>query len=285
MSCVRPGVVNSSIVDSRSAKATPETRACQSSGVPKTDPIPHPRLLLDAAGRAVLRGRGPTADLLRRELGRPLQPAERDWVQRIEGVRTELARREDRVPFEVPGEAGGPGDREVGELCRTASQSPGWARMLFRLLRAIRPERCLELGTCLGISASYQAAGLRLNGEGSLVTVEGHPAVAAQAGETLAGLGLADLVDLRVGWFHDVLDDVVAEIGRLDYAYVDGHHQGAATLDYFARMQPALSRGATVVFDDIRWSSDMRDAWREIAAHPRTRDALDLGRLGIWVQD
>jgi predicted O-methyltransferase YrrM len=44
---------------------------------------------------------------------------------------------------------------------------------------------------------------------------------------------------------------------RLDFAFIDGHHDERATVAYFQQMKPSLSPGAVVLFYDIKWSSGM----------------------------
>ena len=40
---------------------------------------------------------------------------------------------------------------------------------------------------------------------------------------------------------------------------------------------------AVIVFDDIRWSRDMREAWRSIRSHPRVTRSLALFTFGVCV--
>lgn len=224
--------------------------------------------------------------------GRP-EADEREWIQRIERLRGELLASREPVTVadygagEAPASAGGMqrGDaaaQTVGERCRS-SKSPFWALLLFRLVRELRPERCLELGTNCGISAAYQAAALRLNGAGELRTVEGSPGLVELSRRTLDSLDLAAAV--VEGRFADVLPPLLEAAGPFDYVFVDGHHDGPATLAYFARLQTRLRNGALVVFDDIAWSEGMARAWRAIQADPRVRVAVDLGAMGVCVVD
>lgn len=55
----------------------------------------------------------------------------------------------------------------VANICK-ASKPAFWATFLFKLIRKLEPLSCVELGSCVGISASYQAAALSINGKGSL---------------------------------------------------------------------------------------------------------------------
>ena len=41
--------------------------------------------------------------------------------------------------------------------------------ILFRLIRNLEPSSCVELGSCVGISASYQAGALSLNKKGQII--------------------------------------------------------------------------------------------------------------------
>ena len=64
--------------------------------------------------------------------------------------------------------------------------------------------RGLEMGTCVGISAAYQAAALNDNGAGRLVTLEGYAELAAEAQELWSNLGLSN-VEVIVGRFAQTL--------------------------------------------------------------------------------
>lgn len=223
-------------------------------------------------------------------------PEERAWADRIEALRRELLASTDELEvvdygavepgMEVSSDdmyAGRPLRRRVGEICRSASKPPQWAFLLLELVRAFGPESGVELGTSLGISSSYESAGLELNGSGKLVTLEGAEAVAARAGVNLASLGLADRVEIVVGRFQDTLGPVLERLGRIDYAFVDGHHDRDATLAYFEQLAPALAPQALLVFDDIAWSRGMADAWNRIRSDQRVTVSVDLFKVGICV--
>jgi predicted O-methyltransferase YrrM len=153
--------------------------------------------------------------------------------------------------------------RVIGEVCKVASKPPVWAEVLFRLVRARRPANCVEMGTCMGISASYIASALKLNGQGRLVTLEGAAAFAEVARANLSSLGLENAT-VHVGRFADTLPPTLRDLQPVEFLFVDGHHDRDATLDYFAQARPHLAGTSTVVFDDIEWSEGMREAWTQI---------------------
>jgi predicted O-methyltransferase YrrM len=169
----------------------------------------------------------------------------------------------------------------VADICK-ASKSAFWATLLFKLIRKLEPASCVELGACVGISASYQLAALNINGKGALVTLEGAPEVARIANETIASLGLRN-ASVATGPFHETLKGVLESARPIDFFFNDGHHDHDAVLEYFNESLPNLANEAVIVFDDISWSPGMRKAWAEIEDDERVCASIDLEAIGIAV--
>jgi predicted O-methyltransferase YrrM len=163
------------------------------------------------------------------------------------------------------------------------SKDRNWCQVLFDITTGLRPERVLEMGTCVGISGSYIASALALNGEGKIWTIEGSPNTAILARETFTSLGLSEIVTCIVGPFHEVLEPCLSKNGPFDLVFVDGHHDGTATVGYYERIKANLRPGAVVIFDDIAWSVDMADAWKVISHDPAVSGHLDLRDMGLVV--
>ncbi len=247
--------------------------------------------------RRLARERGtlaaPVAAALRSALRDAATPEERGWFARIEQLRAEL-NASDASVMRLDYGAGNPGAGRtaeemhagvatpdtVGHIARLTSKPPFWCRVLFNLVRTTRPACCVEMGTSVGISAAYQAAALELNGAGTLVTLEGAPAVANLAREHLGRLGLGR-AEVVVGRFQDTLPTVLGARRPVDYVFVDGHHDEHATLGYFEQLLPSLADSALLVFDDIGWSDGMRRAWGALARDPRVTSAVGLGPVGL----
>jgi predicted O-methyltransferase YrrM len=162
------------------------------------------------------------------------------------------------------------------------SKPPRWAFLLYRLVREAAPVSCLELGTCVGISAAYQGSALDLNGKGRLVSLEGAKALAAQSRWTLDTLDVSS-VEVREGHFSTTLDGAVADLEPIDYAFIDGNHERDATLEYAELLLDKAAPETIHVFDDINWSEGMADAWASIQANPRYAVTFDLRSVGIAV--
>lgn len=236
-------------------------------------------------------------DALQETLQNRVTPDERMWIRRIELLREQLNSSTREISIEVCGveklsptrtnEARDTGEvllRTIGEVCRSASTTYFWSLLLFKLVRKLRPSFCLELGTCLGISASFQAAALKLNGMGRLVTLEGARTLTSLAEGNFQALGL-DNVRIVLGRFQDTLDKVLQANESVDYAFIDGHHDEQATVAYYKQIACFLSEKALLVFDDISWSDGMKRAWRAILADERVKTSVNLGRFGVCVVD
>jgi predicted O-methyltransferase YrrM len=167
----------------------------------------------------------------------------------------------------------------VADLCK-ASMPAFWATILFKLIRKLEPSSCVELGSCVGISASYQAAALEMNAKGELRTLEGSPETAAIARETLEGLNHRN-VSVITGPFQETLKGVLEAAKPVDFLFNDGHHDHDAVIRYFHEVLPSLSTEAVLVFDDISWSPGMRKAWTQIEDDRRVAASIDLQRIGI----
>lgn len=211
-----------------------------------------------------------------------LTPDERRWVDAIEALRARLDASTEEIDTALQNARGVTKPMVLGEVAARQSKKGPWALVLLALARELRPARILELGTCLGVSGAYLAAGAQLNGGGTLTTLEGAPTLAARARQHLSELGLHS-VDVIPGLFRSTLADVLDRAGPFDLAFVDGHHDEAATQEYFDQIVPHLTDPAVVVFDDIAWSDGMERAWAALRRHPSVRVVVDLDRIGICV--
>ena len=195
-----------------------------------------------------------------------------EWQQRL---------RERPEPLVRPGETPGPFDegRSVSEVV-TYSVPIESGRLLYSVVRSFAPDRGIEMGTNVGLSAAYIASAMAVNGSGRLWTLEASLPRLRVAGEVIAALRLDDHVEMVPGRFEDTLEATLHAHGPMQFAFVDGNHRADATREYFERLR---GDRVVLVFDDIRWSDGMRDAWAAIESSPDVAAALDLGRLGVIV--
>ncbi len=224
-----------------------------------------------------------------------LDPAAKVVAAKVETRRAEISSRGNKE-IEIwyspkPGSAVGDGDAEsrrpkpgkVLKLTRERIAATGkdkrWGTFLHLLARSFESNVVFELGSCAGISASYLALAPTVR---TLITVEGSEALARIAAESLAQIGPHARVINRL--FDEAIDSELPALDeRIDFAYIDGHHEKVATIHYLDRLLPYLADGAVVVFDDISWSHDMREAWDILRRRNEFAHAVDLGVVGVCI--
>lgn len=171
--------------------------------------------------------------------------------------------------------------KTIGEICRNNSKPNKWCLLLFKLIREFKPVSCIELGTAVGISASYQSAALELNGKGTLSTLEGAEPLAKLVKSNFEELNLK--ADIVTGRFQDTLKSVLTDKAPVDCIFIDGHHDENATINYFETIIPYLAENALVIFDDISWSDGMQRAWKAIQHNQNLKVCVDLKTIGICI--
>lgn len=158
------------------------------------------------------------------------------------------------------------------------SKSPKQAALIGALIREFAPQHVLELGTNVGISASYMASAT----SGMVITLEASSARMNLAREMHRNLGIGN-VQYVEGYFNDTLHGLLNKIGFVDFCFIDGHHQYQPTINYFEAILPYAKPGTVFVFDDIRFSPEMWKAWNEISANGDFGLVLDFWTMGACV--
>src|SRR3984957_20371480 len=123
-------------------------------------------------------------------------------------------------------------------------------RLLYALVRAIRPQTVVEFGTSFGISTIYLAAAVTDNGAGRVLTTELSPRKVAAAGANLREAGVDGPGTILPGDALETLADLPGPVGL---ALLDGWKD--LCLPVLRLLEPRLAPGALVVADDITFAS------------------------------
>jgi len=167
--------------------------------------------------------------------------------------------------------------KTISFICKRFSKSPKLCKTLYRITAHLKPSNMIELGTSLGLSTMYQAAG---NPEGVITTIEGCHATAAVAAANIERSGIRN-INLLTGAFDALLPQLLERTKRVDYVYIDGNHTYDATIRYFKMIKPYVNKKTLIVFDDINWSEGMRKAWSEIKSDTDVTLTADFYFLGL----
>jgi predicted O-methyltransferase YrrM len=139
-----------------------------------------------------------------------------------------------------------------------------------------QPQTMLEFGTAAGISAMYLSKG---SPEGKLITMEGCMGLASIANKSFAKRNLK--IEVEVGDFDAILDNVLERNNKLDMVFFDGNHRKIPTLDYFEKCIAKADENSVFMFDDIHWSRGMSGAWKSIKKDKRVSVTIDLYWIGL----
>ena len=166
--------------------------------------------------------------------------------------------------------------RYTQQLCQIGLKGE-WIEIIYSLVKKYKPENILELGTCCGFSSIYMS---KANKESNIYTIEGACEIANIAKQNIREAECENINQI-IGKFDDVLLSTLNVIQKIDFVFIDGHHDKNATLKYFKTIKPYLNDGAMVVFDDIDWSDGMKKCWIEITKDSDMKKYDDLEKLGI----
>jgi predicted O-methyltransferase YrrM len=153
-----------------------------------------------------------------------------------------------------------------------------YARRLFRLARFMKAGNILEIGTSLGITTAYLAYAMP---GARIITIEGCPELSRKSKEHFDRLGIKN-IELLEGRFGENLPDALDRLERVDLVYIDGNHHKDAVMDYYDQCYEHSWNETIMIFDDIRSSPGMEEAWDIIRQKEEVRVSLDLFSSG-WL--
>ncbi|GAO42942.1 O-methyltransferase [Flavihumibacter petaseus] len=168
-------------------------------------------------------------------------------------------------------------ERRVSDIAKHAAKSSRWGALLHRSVAYFQPKGIVELGTSLGLSGAYLASA-RFGAP--FYTIEGSPKVAERARQHFKELGMTD-VEVVTGQFDNCLPQLLPQLPKPFFAYVDGNHQEEPTINYFHQLKANADADTVLVFDDIHWSAGMEAAWETIKNDPAVTCTIDLFFVGF----
>jgi len=167
--------------------------------------------------------------------------------------------------------------RAVNSIASSSLKSPKYGRLLHNMVGYYKPVHVIELGTSLGITTAYLACA---DSNSKVISIEGASEVSAIAQKNIDQLAISN-VSLLEGRFEDKLQEVLSDLGDIDFAFIDGNHRLQPTLEYFRQLVSYAAPLSLLVFDDIHWSAEMEAAWKEIKNNQAVSMTIDLFFLGI----
>ena len=125
---------------------------------------------------------------------------------------------------------------------RHRNLAPASAEFLSALVSGVGATKIVEIGGSSGLSTIALAAAAQQT-HGRLISLEIEPTRQAESKETIAGLGLSDFVDFRLGGAAQTLP----QLNDIEFALIDSEKQDY--IRFFDMLH--LRRGAIVVADNV----------------------------------
>ncbi len=207
--------------------------------------------------------------------------------QPIEHLRNDLLG--DKTEIKVLNLPAGPSSRKtsarrIKDICRQRGKNKKYGQLLFRLVEYFQSETILDLGTSLGLTTLYLS---KANPLAEIITIEGCPETAGLAKKHFEKLSASNIHQVTGNFDDELLPSIrrffstETKRASLDFVFFDGNHHKEPTLRYFLQCLEYANDDSVFVFDDIRWSQEMEDAWKELREHPRVTITIDLFFMGI----
>ncbi len=166
--------------------------------------------------------------------------------------------------------------RSVSNVAMRAGMRLHQSKLMNKIIRYFDVKTALEFGTSVGLGSVAMAS---KNPSLSLDTVDACPNTSAVAKKNFQKLNL-DNISVYNKDFNTFIDHLDQQ-KTYDLIYIDGDHKKDATLAYFDRLKKHSHQQSILIFDDIYWSSDMKEAWQCITEDKDVKLSLDLYFWGI----
>ncbi|OIP02654.1 MAG: hypothetical protein AUJ98_00785 [Bacteroidetes bacterium CG2_30_33_31] len=165
----------------------------------------------------------------------------------------------------------------ISALAKSSLKNINEASFISRIIQFTNAKTVVELGTSFGTTALL----INLeNPETELFTIEGSQEIANVAKKIFDSKANKNLHLLK-GNFDEIFPELMNKIKNADAFIFDGNHRYEATLRYFEIALKYSKNNSVFIFDDIRWSEEMLNAWKEIKANKNVTITLDFFTMGV----
>jgi predicted O-methyltransferase YrrM len=167
--------------------------------------------------------------------------------------------------------------RKVSDIARKSPVPARYGVLLARLASEFGSPLIIEFGTSVGISTMYMAAACK---DSQVITIEGCENIAQIAKRNFISSDLKNITVITAS-FDEALSDLGTQGLIPGLVFIDGNHKKEPVLKYFNKMAESADGKTVIVIDDINYSSEMADAWKEIKKHKKVSVSVDIFRMGI----
>jgi predicted O-methyltransferase YrrM len=146
-------------------------------------------------------------------------------------------------------------DQSGKKVCFRPALSETLLNAIYRTVRKLQPQVCLQIGLAQGLSALAICSAIRENGQGKLISIDPFQAKEFQGAgiKCLELAGLADRHELVEEVDYLALPSLLQNGLRTDFVYIDGWHTFDHVLLDFFYCDKMLPAGGVVALNDCGW--------------------------------
>ncbi|MGC4022979.1 MAG: class I SAM-dependent methyltransferase [Cyclobacteriaceae bacterium] len=171
-------------------------------------------------------------------------------------------------------------NRTISKVAATSLNEEKQCLLFYMIAKHMEAEKLVELGTSMGIASLY----LSSIENSKVITFEGNPWMINIAKSNFEYFGKKN-IKLVEGNIDQTLSDYLQDPSKIDFALIDANHQYEPTIRYFEWLSKRMADNGVIVIDDIYYSEEMAQAWRELRKHELVYGSIDLFRCGILFFD
>ncbi len=201
--------------------------------------------------------------------------------KRCEQYRHALLKDNQKVSYEI---FGLDTSATVSEICAKAASKQKWCQLLYGITKKLNHPSILEIGTNLGISGTYLLEAAK-HQKSFFSTMEGLPKLCEIASKQFKTITSSNNFEVIQGLYDDTFPKVIQNTHDYNLLFIDGNHKKEPTLQYFNELKLKMKTPAIFVFDDIYWSTEMKEAWSIIKNDSAVNFTIDLYEQGIVIID
>lgn len=171
-------------------------------------------------------------------------------------------------------------NRTISKVAKTSLSPSSYCRMYNRIIDHLEATQILELGTSMGITTLYLAQKKNAH----VTTFEGN--------QSMINIALTHFeycntknIQLVKGNLDSELSIYLLKPAKIDFVLMDANHRYEPTMRYFNLLSRRMADKGVIVIDDIHYSEEMNQAWKELSNHQLVYGSVDLFRCGILFFD
>ncbi|GHV70598.1 O-methyltransferase [Bacteroidia bacterium] len=169
-------------------------------------------------------------------------------------------------------------ENETRKMTSKETQHKNYGALLFRLVNFFKSQTVLQIGSSTGIMSLYLA--LPLRNSCMCYALEERKGLLKHSLDFIRENHVQNLHFME-GDYDESLSQLKAKVDSFDLIFINQTGNPLKTIEAIELVKPFIHKNSILIIDGIARNKDMKDLWKKINNHPKTRLTIDLLALGI----